>query len=334
MKYDVITFGSAILDVLVKSPNLRVEVAPDSETGKVLTIPHGIKGEVDELVVSSGGGGTNTAVGLARLGLQTAVVARCGWDLAGRQIRQELKAEKVDDQLLIQFEGEQTDLSTILVGPDGDRTILVCRGGTRLQKSVINFKKVNSFWFLTSSLEGNIELMAELAVFARQNHIRMVANPGKLEIREKERLLEIAQDLYGLVVNRGEAAALTGLLTHDPKVFGVLADRVPEILLVITEGDKGAYVRPAGEKPFWIEGLKVRMADGTGAGDGFCSGLVGGLAQGWELEKALQLGICNGAAVVEKMGAKTGLIRNSEVDDWLAREIKITPFENKLYSSF
>lgn len=329
MKYDVITFGSAILDVLVKSPALTVAESSESETGKILTMPHGIKGEVEELVISSGGGGTNTAVGLARLGLKTAVVARCGWDFAGRQIRQELKEEGVDDQLLVQFEGEATDFSTILVGPDGDRTILVYRGGTKLQRSVINFKKVNSFWFLSSSLEGNLELMGTLAEFARKNHVKMIANPGRREIAQPEKLLKIAGELYGLVVNREEAAALTGRLTNDPEVFESLAKKTPKTLVVVTEGAKGAYVRPPGAKAFWVRGLPVRMVDGTGAGDGFCSGLVGGLAQGWELEKALKLGVCNGAAVVGKMGAKTGLIRKNEVDIWLRKEIKINPFEQK-----
>ncbi|PJA49352.1 hypothetical protein CO169_02230, partial [Candidatus Shapirobacteria bacterium CG_4_9_14_3_um_filter_39_13] len=124
MKFDVISFGSAILDVLLKSPDFQVVKAKKAFTQSSLVIPYGVKSEVSDLVMSSGGGGTNTAVGLARLGLKTALVARCGWDFAGKIIRQEIKREKVFDEFLVQLEDEKTDYSTILIGPDGNRTIL------------------------------------------------------------------------------------------------------------------------------------------------------------------------------------------------------------------
>ena len=61
------------------------------------------------------------------------------------------------------------------------------------------------------------------------------------------------------------------------------------------------------------------MVDQTGAGDGFMSGFVGGLAKGYPLEKALDLGIANGASVVTKIGAKEGLIKEKELDFWLKK---------------
>jgi len=145
MKYDIISFGSAVLDVFVKSSEIKIAKSHDFDTNQVLMVPYGAKCEVEKLLISSGGGGTNVAAGLARLGLKTAVVARCGWDLAGKFVRQEIKKEAVDDSLLVQFEGETTDYSTVLLGPDGGRTIFVYRGGTRLQKSVMDFKKLNAF---------------------------------------------------------------------------------------------------------------------------------------------------------------------------------------------
>ena len=166
MKFDVISFGSAILDVFLTSPDIKVIKSDQFFTGKAIAVPYGTKSEVDRLVICSGGGGTNTAVGFSRLGLKAAVVARCGWDFAGKIVRKEIKKEGVDDCFLVQLEGEQTDYSTFLVAPDGNRTILVYRGGTRLEKSVIDFKNLNSSWFYVSSLEGNLDLLADLVSHA------------------------------------------------------------------------------------------------------------------------------------------------------------------------
>jgi sugar/nucleoside kinase (ribokinase family) len=260
-------------------------------------------------------------VGFSRLGLKTAAVARCGWDFAGKLVRAEIKKEKVADELLVQLEGEKTDYSTILIGPDGNRTILVWRGGTRLERSVINFKKLNSFWFYITCVEGNLELLEELVDFAVESHIKIAINPGKREIEEKEKLLTIAKKAEVFIVNRQEAARLTDLSLDQKEVFAQMCLSLPKTMVVVTDGAKGVVVCVPKKGRLVMEGFKVKMVDQTGAGDGFGSGFVSGLAKGWELEKSLKLGVANGASVVTKIGAKEGLIRESEVDFWLSKSL-------------
>jgi len=319
VKYDVITFGSATLDAFIQSPDLRVAPSRQSVTGEDLIVPYGIKSEVSNFLMAGGGGASNVAVGVTRLGLRAAVVARCGWDLPGKMVRQELKKEKVSDELLIQLEGDETDYSTILIGPDGKRTILVWRGRTRLEKSLLNFKKLNSFWFYIASLEGNLKLLAELIAFAKASHIKLILNPGKKEIEQGELFLDLAKKAEFLVVNREEADRLG-------KGKSLL---LPKTTVIITEGEEGltAHIpgkgRPACRRGRLImPGFKVKMTDQTGAGDGFSAGLVAGLAKGWDLEKAVKLGLANGASVVTKIGARPGLIRQSEVDFWLSQPLE------------
>ena len=309
-KFEVISFGSAILDVLLKSPDFQIAKTKKAFTQSSLIIPYGVKSEVSDLVFSSGGGGTNTAVGLARLGLKTALVARCGWDFAGKIIRQEIKKEKVFDEFLVQLEDEKTDYSTILIGPDGNRTILVWRGGTRLEADIIDFKKLNSFWFYIASLEGNLDLLERLIDFAQKNHIKVAVNPGKREIKEKEKLIPLLQRIEVLLINQEEA-----------KLLGDLSS-LTKTMVAITSGEKGVVLKVPGKGQLKMSGFKVKMVDQTGAGDGFGCGFIGGLAKGLEIEKALKLGVANGASVVTKIGAKEGLIRQTEVDYWLEKPLK------------
>jgi len=333
MKFDTISFGSAVLDAFVMAPDLKVIKSDQFLTGKAIAVPYGVKAEVERLEICSGGGGTNTAVGFSRLGLKAAVVARCGWDFAGKMVRQEIKKEGVDDRFLVQVEDEQTDYSTILVGPDGGRTILVYRGGTRLEKSMIDFKKLNAFWFYLSSLEGNLDLVEELTNYAKKNHIKIAVNPGRKELEQKKKLLEIAKGFDVLIVNREEAARLLGLRLSDEKIFVKICSALPKVMVVVTEGPKGAHVCLPAESSakagvpqkgkLIIDGFKVKIVEATGAGDGFSCGLITGLIKGWKLEKALKLGVFNGASAVTRVGAKAGLIREKEIDFWLEKPLKI-----------
>lgn len=329
MKYDVISFGSAILDVFIKSPEIKISKSENAYAPEMLILPYKAKVEVSDLTICSGGGGANTAVGFARLGLRTAVVARCGWDFAGKLIRREIKKEGVYDELLVQLEGEKTDYSTILRGPDGNRTILVYRGSTRLERSVIDFKKLNSFWFYIASLEGNLDLLSTLVDYARENHTKVALNPGIREIEEREKLLSIASGADVLIVNREEAEKLLGLSHRDKEVFRKMHQRFPGVITMVTDGENGATAIVPERGYLFMAAPNTLVVEQTGAGDAFGAGFITGLIKGWDIERAMKLGISNGAAVVMKVGAKAGLIKEEEADYWLQAEIPFrwTPYE-------
>lgn len=295
--FDVISIGSATLDILVKVP--------------FLTIPYGGKSEIDQLQISSGGGATNTAVGFSRLGLKAAVLARCGWDFGGKLVRQELKKEKVDESLLIQLENEDTDLSVILVSPDGESTILVYRGKTRLEKNLIDFNQLNCRWFCISNLEGNLDFLAALIDFAKKNKIKVAFNPGRKEINQKDKLLALVQNIDLLVINQEEAERIG----REPKQFC-------RKMTAVTHGAEGVKLFTS-KGLLAADGFKMDMVDSTGAGDAFFSGLVAGLIKKWPIEKALKLGIANGASAVTEIGAKPGLIYEQNVHNWLNKPLKM-----------
>lgn len=293
--FDVISIGSATLDILIKVP--------------FITIPYGSKSEIDQLQISFGGGATNTAVGFSRLGLKAAILARCGWDFGGKIIRQELKKEKIDEDLLIQIEGEETDLSVILIGPTGESTVLVYRGKTRLEKNLIDFNQLNCHWFCISNLEGNLDLLAILIDFAKENKIKVALNPGKREIDRKDELLALAQNIDLLVINQAEADEIG----REPKQFC-------QKMTAVMRGAEGVKLyTPKGV--LVADGFKMEMVDSTGAGDAFFSGLVAGLVKKWPIEKALKLGIANGASAVTEIGAKTGLLRQDYIHNWLNKPL-------------
>ena len=123
-------------------------------------------------------------------------------------------------------------------------------------------------------------------------------------------------------VNKEEAVRLTNSSLNEKEVFQKLVELLPKTIVVVTRGVDGVAVNIPGKGTLTMDGFKVKMVDQTGAGDGFGAGFIGGLAKGLEVEKALKLGVANGASVVTKIGAKEGLIKQKEVDYWLEKTLK------------
>src|SRR3989344_1132125 len=95
--YDVITVGSATVDVFAKTrfSELIKIIDPKGETD-LLAFPSGTKILIDELEFSTGGGGTNTAVALSRLGNKVAFLGKLGEGTNSQFIHKEIRKEKID----------------------------------------------------------------------------------------------------------------------------------------------------------------------------------------------------------------------------------------------
>lgn len=320
--YPVISIGSATLDVFIRCEDFNLIDSERSFTGRFLQVPYGGKSEVSELAIQSGGGGTNTAVGFSRLGIKAAVLARCGRDFAGKIVRDDLQKEKVSAEYLLAMPEEKTDYSTILVGPDGGRTILVNRGSTRLEANQVPFGRLKADWYYISSLEGNLDLLASLLAQAEKQGTKVAVNPGRKELLQPKKLTKLLKQADVVILNREEAARLTGYPLKEEKVLPAMAALVRE-LAVVTNGEEGAVVYDREDHRLVSGSFRVEMKDATGAGDAFGCGFIAGLIKKLKIEEALRLGVANGASAVTKIGAKTGLIREKEVDDWLARALPI-----------
>ena len=293
---DIITIGSATLDVFLRSPGFKI-----GRRGKERLVLEGGKIEIEEFFFQSGGGATNTAVGFSRLGLKTAAVARFGDDLPGQWLAKELEAEEFDRRFLLQVKGDKTDYSTILVGDNGERIILVSRGQSRLEEKIFPLSKLPaSQWVYLSSLEGNLPLLEKIVFWAKERGSRIALNPGGRELEEKKRLRVLLPLLTVLIVNEEEASAFWG------KNWQPAIRRCPAGITVVTKGAKGACLASKGkliEEPIF----KRKTVDATGAGDAFSVGLLAGLCWEKNLKESLRLAMITSGLVVGALGAKTGL---------------------------
>jgi 2-dehydro-3-deoxygluconokinase len=309
--FDIISIGSAVMDAILRSSSLK----PSGP------LPPGGKVEVEELFLTTGGGGTNTAAGFARLGLKTACIARFGDDLFGRFVAEELEKEKFDKKYLMRQKGEKTDYSTIILYEDGSRVILVHRGQTRVDETIFPWTSLEETkWFYIASLEGNVDLIAKVVDKSVEKGIKIALNPGNRELKEKEKLMAIFPKIEALILNFEEAGLFTGE-KEEEMIYKKIARIGPKVV-VVTRGRKGAHLF-SGKTHLFSKTFDHKTVDELGAGDGFSAGFVGGLVKGFSLEKSLKMGMANGASVVTKIGAKPGLLHEEEMQEWLGRKHKI-----------
>ena len=314
----MVTFGSAFVDVYLTSPDFKIIKSGRVATGTALCEVYGGKVGVEKMVMTTGGGATNTAVGFERLGLQTACVCCVGRDDWGLFVRKELKKEGVSLLYIQQVEG-QTSYSTMLVSEEGGRSALVYRGASnQLSWHKVEWDKLEPDWFYVSSLGGDLNMLSKIIRVAQDKQIKVAWNPGSKEMGAGKKLKPFLGLVEVLLVNRQEAARLTGHLFKNKEEIIRDVGKLGVKRVVVTEGRKGATA-VQGKKKVWLPGYKVRTVEETGAGDAFGCGLVTGLIKGMDLETSLRWGLVNGAAVVKQIGPKAGLLFKPEINKWLRR---------------
>jgi len=228
-------------------------------------------------------------------------------------IVEDLKKAGVDLSLIRQREKEETDLSVVLVVPDGGRTIIVSRGKTRLGSKDIDLEKLDAGWFHLSSLEGNVALAEEIVFLAAQKQVLVSWNPGGREISQKKRLKKILGKINLLILNQKEVEKLLDVKMTDES-FWPAVYKLSCPLTAITQGRKGAWIVKTTEKEkFHQPAFASRTVEETGAGDAFCAGLVAGLIKKQALSQSLAWGLANGAGAVSRFGAKAGLLGEKKI---------------------
>lgn len=312
--YDIITFGSSSQDIHLKSKAFKtIKDQVNFATGAGICMDLGSKLDIEDVIFSSGGSGTNTAATFAKQGFKTAYCGAIGADLSGLEIIRELKQLKIDTKFVVKKSGEKTTTSIIISKPGDDRTILIYLGASgHFNEKDIQWKKIKkSKWFYLAPLKGLLcDNFGKIVDFAKENNIKVAVNPSKQQLSlPDEKLKNILKKVDVLFLNQEEASFLTKIpFTEEKDIFKKI-DQICSGIAVMTKGGEGVmvsdgkYIYSAGTNP------DRKIVDTTGAGDSFASGFLSGyIRHNGDIEKAIQLGMANSEANLSQIGAKSGLL--------------------------
>lgn len=305
--YDVITIGAATRDVFLMSRAFKVLANRDFPGGYAECVTLGAKIEVDDMVLTTGGGATNAAATFGALGFAPAVITKVGNDEPAHEILADLQRFKVDTGLVIPVKKGRTAYSTLLTTTSGERTVLVYRGvSDDFKESDVRLNKLKTHWFYMTSLAGNTALALKIAKHAKSKSVKVAWNPGSLELQAGS-LQSIIKLIDVLQLNVEEAQKLTGQSSRDPKIL-CRALACPGVVALLTDGANGSYAYLDGH--LWFARTSgARSVSRTGAGDAFGSGFVAAIMKGMTVEDALRVGTLNAESVVQQFGAKAGILR-------------------------
>lgn len=308
--YDVITVGSSTVDVFADSESELIKIKTAKETEELIAYPSGSKILISKIQFMTGGGGTNTAVALARLGHKVAYLGKVGDDVNGELILKTLKEEKVTF-IGIKEKG-MSGYSVILKSLEHDRSILAYKGvNNNLRFNEIETRKLKTRWFYFSSMMGeSYNTLEKLAKYAQANKIKIAFNPSNyLAEKGTSYLREILTRTEILILNKDEAQLLVGKGDIQEMINKVL-ECGPKYV-VITDGKRGAYVEKD-KVLYHVIPNNVGPVETTGAGDAFAASFLSGIIKENDIEFALKLAQVNAESVIQYIGAKNKLFRFRE----------------------
>lgn len=316
--FDVITVGSGTVDVFMETGSkLFTKESVKKEHGGVV-VPFGSKIVVDDLRFDVGGGGTNTAVTLKKLGLNVAWLGKVGNDRDSKTILNLMKKEKVNTKLVCK-DSQKAGFSVILDAEGHDRTILAYKGSNNnLAFDEIKLKKLKTKWFYFSSMmEESYKTLEKLAEYAKDKGIMIAFNPSSYLVKKgKDFLSPLISKVDILVFNKEEAEILVGADTVV-KMLRKVHDLGPRIV-VITDGGNGAYCYD-GKLVYRVHVHDVNVVEATGAGDSFAASFLAGIIIKKDIKTALKWGVANAESVIQYYGAKNKLLTYSEMMDALKK---------------
>ncbi len=316
----MLSIGSAVQDVFLSNSDAFKPVCINPEEC-FEQLPLGAKADVNTIEFSTGGGATNAAVTFARQGLQSLFMGTIGHDPAGEAVLADLDKEGVDTTHLSYSEEYNTGYSTLLLAPNGERTILTYRGAsTHYDEKNFDLRELQHVdWLYVSSMAGSMNVLAAIFEQAKSMNVKIAFNPGKGELKESQKLKSLLEDVEVLLLNKEELQAIV-----EGRGLEELVRHAHHYCPVVIGSDGPNGVVATDGKEIVTAGMyeDVPVVDRTGAGDAFGSGFVSQWAQKEDLKHAVIFASANSTSVVSYIGAKTGILH-------LGTELHDMPIESK-----
>ncbi|HDL75099.1 MAG TPA: carbohydrate kinase family protein [bacterium] len=314
--FDIITFGSATRDSFLSLSKKNYQVLKSNKflPGKGLCFSLGSKIEIDNLDVSTGGGGTNTAATFANQGLKVAYIGKIGNDKRGEAVIEELKNFGIYTGFIKKDKNRSTNYSVILSSFSKEKTILVYRGACNfLTLKELSFKDIKAKWFYLAPLRGSlVNLFGPIVEFAKKNNIKVMVNPANSQINLKKGILRpILNKIDILSLNQEEASLLTGVPFQKEKELFKKLNQMINGIAIITKGKNGVAVSD-GIYIWKAPSIPISLMDATGAGDALASGFLSGFIKTSDIVYAIQFGVANATSCIKEIGAKNGLLKKGK----------------------
>ena len=256
-----------------------------------------------------GGPAANAAVTIAKLGGKSALAGYLGNDLFGDIHFRELETAGVLTNYIVRGL-YPTRIATIIVKPDGSRTVVSFKGtvpGLTTQELNIDIRTFRPAALLCDGHEPGISLC--LADQARVAGIPVVLDAGSVH----QGTVALLPYTDYLVCSRKFAFSFCPVKSMK---------QIPDYLqqycrnVIITLGADGVVWKSENNPSRKLPAYKVNVVDTTGAGDVFHGAFTLGITRALPLEDAIRFASAAAALACTKLGARPGCPDKSELESF------------------
>ena len=257
---------------------------------------------------TSGGSAANTAVGVVACGGTSGFVGVVADDELGNIFAHDIRSVGVHYEVPA-MTGEQTGTSLILISPDGERTmntnIAVSNhvAMSDLKKGLLEsaaITYVEGYMFDDSHPFAGWSKAVDV-IHAAGNRFSITLSDSFCVERNRELFLQLLDGSVDICFGNEEEVKALFEVDDLNVALNELEKRCA--VAAVTMGARGSVIVADGKR-IEIAAEEVSVVDTTGAGDLYASGVLTGLAHGWDLEKCGQTGSKAAAAIIGRMGAR------------------------------
>lgn len=295
----VVVIGDAFVDVVAADVPKMPEWGTDTLASSIS--------------LHSGGSGGNTSLHLAALDIPTYYVAGVGDDSFGGLMRDKMTEGGVVPKFMVTTKPTG---SCIVVSGKDDRGFVSCQGANEdlrvgdITKEhwelLVNAKHVHVAGYFNCPLLQSLDLV-QLCQQLREKGVSVSldtqSDASQKWVGSDNSLVELLKQIDVFLPNETEAMALTSKRSTVEAIEVFNRMMSPGSLVVVTEGEKGAFVGENGKVVERCSGFPVEVRDPTGAGDAFDAGFLFGYLRGESLSECLRRGCAAGTIRVSVLGA-------------------------------
>ncbi|WP_106477698.1 carbohydrate kinase family protein [Phytohalomonas tamaricis] len=231
----------------------------------------------------AGGSPFNVAIGLKRLGRESALFTGLSTDFLGQRLARVLAREGVSSDYLIRLD-DPTTLAMVALDPNGSPQYAFYndRGADRglalehlpeLNDSVRGIH-IGSYSLVVSptaeTIQALVERESERRLISLDPNIRLQIEPDLA--RWRERIETLAQVAHIIKVSEEDLEALYSDRASEEVAQGWLSERCK--IVIMTRGEQGVIVFTQAHGRSHVAACQVEMVDAVGAGDTFQAALL------------------------------------------------------------
>lgn len=278
---------------------------------KVYAVEEIVKGgeTIDSVSFSEsvGGKGLNQSIAVAKAGGNIMHAGCVGKD--GEILLQALKDNNVDTSLIKTVE-TASGQAIIQVDKHGQNCIILFHGANyEVDKAYIDEVMQDFAQDDILILQNEISNIDYIIEVAKAKQMKIYLNPSPINENLNKYNM---QAIDGIFVNEHEGAYLADKEKVED-ILDSLASKYPELEIILTFGDKGAYYRHKDINIFQ-PAYKVDAVDTTAAGDTFTGYFIALRQQGKSIEEGLQKASKASSITVSRKGASISIPKIAEVD--------------------